>query len=184
VRHSRSPLIGVLSFAVVAMVTAARPAVATAQDDSKTIEAPPEAAANREVATRGLGALARPEVRIAFGVRRGAIQHLVTKSAFDDVYEAPDDPSELVTLVTVHRFGQRAPGGIRMFSNGTPPTLRPGPSEEPLRLGTHPTIVWDLAERVRIAFGGRARSLPMIDNGIDRPTAPTGALTIEFGDRK
>jgi hypothetical protein len=184
VSHSRLPLMCVLSFAVVATVTAARPAVATAQDDSSTIEAPPEAAANREVATRRLGALARPEVRIAFGVRRGAIQHLVTKSPFDDVYETPEDPPELVTLVTVHRFGQRAPGGIRMLSNGRPPPLRLGPSDQPLRMGTHPPIVRGLVERVRIAFGGRARALPMIDNGIDRPTAPIGALTIEFGDRK
>ena len=33
-----------------------------------------------------LDALACPESRIAFGIRRGAIQHVVTRSPFDDRY--------------------------------------------------------------------------------------------------
>jgi hypothetical protein len=37
---------------------------------------------------------------------------------------------------------------------------------------------------VRIAFGGRVQSTPMIDAGLERPTLPVGSLTIEFGDRK
>ena len=64
----RSPLMYVLSFAVVMTAAAARPAVATAQDVSPTIEAPPEAAASdREPFTRGLGALTRPDARSGRG---------------------------------------------------------------------------------------------------------------------
>jgi len=191
VSHLRSSLMWGVSLAVVATVAAARPAVATAQEVGSTIEqtAPDPATAAVDAPgygapmTRGLGALARPEARIAFGVRRGAIQHIVTKSPFDDVYGAPGDPSDVITLVTVHRFGQRASGGVRFLSNSGPPTM-PGPSEEPLRLRSHPPIVWNLAERIRIAFGGSARSLPMIDQGLERVTPPAGSLTIEFGDRR
>jgi hypothetical protein len=183
VENSRSPLMCVLSFAVVMTVAAARPAVATAQDVSPTIEAPPEAAASdREPLTRGLGALTRPDARIAFGVRRSAIQHVVTTSPFADVYGASVEAAEPVTIVTVHRFGQR-PGGARFESSAAPTTMRLGPSEQPLRVGPHP-IVWNLADRVRIAFGGSAQSVPVIDTGIDRAAVPIGGLTIEFGDRK
>jgi hypothetical protein len=184
VENSRSPLMCVLSFAVVMTVAAARPAVATAQDVSPTIEAPPEAAASdREPLARGLGALTSPDARIAFGVRRGAIQHVVTTSPFADVYGTAVEAAEPVTIVTVHRFGQRA-GGVRILSGGAPTTMRLGPSEQPLRVGPHAPIVWNLAERVRIAFGGSAQSAAMIDAGIDRASAPIGSLTIEFGDRK
>jgi hypothetical protein len=184
VENSRSPLMCVLSFAVVMTVTAARPAVATAQDVSSNIEAPLEAAASdREPRTRGIGTLA-PEARIAFGVRRGAIQRVVASSPFDDVYGMAVDPSETVTIITVHRFGQRAAGGVRVLSSDAPTAMRLGPSEAPFRIGPHPPIIWNLADRVRIAFGGGVRSMPMLDTGLDRPTAPIGSLTIEFGDRK
>ncbi len=176
----------VLSFAVVMTVTAARPAVATAQHASSSSEAPPPeaAASDREPLTRGIGALARPDARIAFGVKRGAIQHVVTSSPFDGAYGTTVDPSEPVTIVTVHRFGHRAAGGTRVLSGDAPTTMRIGPSEALFRVGPHPPIMWNLADRVRIAFGGGMRALPMIDTGIDRPTAPIGSLTIEFGDRK
>jgi hypothetical protein len=62
--------------------------------------------------------------------------------------------------------------------------MRLGPSEQPLRIGPHAPIVWNLAERVRIAFGGSAQSAPTIDTGIDRAGVPIGSLTIEFGERK
>ena len=89
--YSRSPVMCVLSFAVVMTVTAARPAVATAQHASSSSEAPPPeaAASDREPLTRGIGALARPDARIAFGVKRGAIQHVVTSSPFDGAYGTP-----------------------------------------------------------------------------------------------
>jgi hypothetical protein len=184
VENSRSPLMWVLSFAVVMTVAAAHPAVALAQDVSPTIEAPPEAAASdREPRTRGLGALTRPDARIAFGVRRGAIQHVVTTSPFADVYGTAVDAAEPVTIVTVHRFGQRG-GGVRMLSSAAPTTMRLEPSEQPLRIGPPAPIVWNLADRVRIAFGGSAQSAPVIDTGIERAAVPIGALTIEFGDRK
>jgi hypothetical protein len=183
VENSRSPLMCVLSFAVVMTVAAAHPAVALAQDVSPTIEAPPEAAASdREPRTRGLGALTRPDARIAFGVRRGAIQHVVTTSPFADVYGTAVDAAEPVTIVTVHRFGQRG-GGVRMLSSAAPTTMPLEPSEQPLRVGPHP-IVWNLTDRVRIAFGGSAQSAPVIDTGIERAAVPIGGLTIEFGDRK
>jgi hypothetical protein len=175
VRYSRS-LLYVLSFAVVAAVTAARPAVATAQD----VGSPEERV--REPAARALEALASSETRIAFGVRRGAIQHLVAKSPFDEIYDVAEDASEAFTMVTVHRFGQRA-GAVRVVPDA-PSTLRLGPSEEPFRIGPHPTIVWNLADRIRIAFGGRARSLPTVDPVLDRSGAPIGSITIEYGDRK
>ena len=181
--NSRSPLMCVLSFAVVMTVAAGHPAVAMAQDVSPTLEAPPEAAASdREPLTRGLGALTRPDARIAFGVRRGAIQHVVTTSPFADVYGTAVDAAEPVTIVTVHRFGQRG-GGVRMLSSAAPTTMPLEPSEQPLRVGPHP-IVWNLADRVRIAFGGSAQSAPVIDTGIERAAVPIGGLTIEFGDRK
>jgi hypothetical protein len=130
-----------LSFAVVLAVTTARPADATAQPDP-------------EPAPRSVQVLAAPNDRIAFGVRRSTIQHLVTTSPFDDVYATPLEQPDRVTLVTVHRFGQRA---------ATP---------------------WNLSERVRIAFGGRGQSTPIIYAGLERPTAAVGSLTIEFGDRR
>ena len=184
--YSRSPVMCVLSFAVVMTVTAARPAVATAQHASSSSEAPPPeaAASDREPLTRGIGALARPDARIAFGVKRGAIQHVVTSSPFDGAYGTTVDPSEPVTIVTVHRFGHRVAGGTRVLSGDAPTTMRIGPSEALFRVGPHPPIMWNLADRVRIAFGGGMRALPMIDTGIERPTAPIGSLTIEFGDRK
>jgi hypothetical protein len=183
VENSRSPLMYVLSFAVVMSVAVARPAVATAQDVSPTIEAPPEAAASdREPFTRGLGALRRPDARIAFGVRRGAIQRVVATSPFADVYGTAVEAVEPGTIVTVHRFGQRA-GSVRVL-NAAPAAMRLAPSERPFRIGPHAPVVWNLAERLRIAFGSGSQSAPMIDTGIDRAAVPIGSLTIEFGDRK
>jgi hypothetical protein len=63
------------------------------------------------------------------------------------------------------------------------PSMGLGPYEEPSRIGPHAPILWNLAERVRIAFGS-VRSASAIVTAIDRPTAPIGSLTIEFGDRK
>ena len=175
--HSRSLLMLVLSFAVVTTVTAARPAVATAQDSS------PPGEQNREPVARAFDALAHPDARIAFGVRRGAIQHLVARSPFEDVYAPGDDERGPVTLVTVHRFGQRG-GGVRVMANNAPSTLRRGPSEVPLRLSPHSPVMWNLADRIRIAFGARARSLPAIDPVMDRSVTPIGSIAIEFGDRR
>jgi hypothetical protein len=177
VRHSRSLLMLVLSFAVVTAVTAARPAVATAQDGSSPGQQ------NREPAARAFDALAGPDARIAFGVRRGAIQHVVARSPFEDAYAPGDDERGPVTLVTVHRFGQRG-GGVRVVSNQAHSTLRLGPSEVPLRLSPHPPVMWNLADRIRIAFGARPRSLQAIDPAMDRSVTPIGSVAIEFGDRR
>jgi hypothetical protein len=164
VRDERSPLMCVMSFAFVMAATAARPAVATAQDVPLNIEEPADAATaaaqlhrryrdQDHASAARLEVLARPDARIAFGVRRGAIRQIVAKSTFADVYEAAPSPWGIVTLVTVHRFGQRASGRIRVIAYDAPMTLRRGPSEEQLRIGAHPPIVWNLAERLRIAFG-------------------------------
>jgi hypothetical protein len=141
-----------------------------------------EAACTSQPMMREVDALACPEARIAFGVRRGAIQHIVTRSPFDDRYRIAAGAPDAITLVTAYRFGRRAAGGVRILSSEAP-SVGFGPSEQPVRVGPHAPIVWNLAERVRIAFGGRARST-VVDTGLDRPIAPAGSLTIEFGDRK
>jgi hypothetical protein len=185
VEQSRSPVMYLLSFAVVMTVTAARPAHATAQDVSTDIEAPPQAVASeREFVTPGLEGLAAPNARIAFGVRRGAIQHVVATSPFAEVYGTAAERPEPFTLVTVHRFGQRAAGGVRVLSSDAPTVMAAGPLEQPFRSGPYSAILWNLAERVRIAFGSGVQSTPVIDAGIERPIVPIGSLTIEFGDRK
>ena len=183
--QSRSPVMYLLTFAVVMTVTAARPAHATAQDVSTNIEVSPEAVAfERAFVTPGLEGLAAPTARIAFGVRRGAIQHVVATSPFAEVYGTGSERPEPFTLVMVHRFGQRAAGGVQVLSSDTPTAMAAGPLEQPFRSGPYPPILWNLGDRVRIAFGGGVQSMPMIDAGIERPTAPIGSLTIEFGDRK
>ena len=176
--HSRSPMVCLLSFAVALAVTTARPAHATAQDLKSDI------AADREPATRSVQVLASSTDRIAFGVRRSTIQHVVATSAFDDVYATPLEQPDRVTLVTMHRFGQRAPAGAVRVLPVPAADMRVEPGERPFGAGPYPPILWNLSERLRIAFGGRVQSTPMIDAGLERPTAAVGSLTIEFGDRK
>ena len=180
-KQSRSPLMWVLSFAAATTVTAARPAVATAQDLS-TIAMPAAEPGEDLTLAPGLDALGRAEDRIAFGVRRGAIQHVVARSPFEEAFDADDRPSGDVTIVTVHRFGQRARGGVHLPSRETPaPWL--APSEEPSQLGPQAPVIWNLSDHVRIAFGGRARPAT-VDPALERATAPIGSIAIEFGDRR
>jgi hypothetical protein len=178
VKQSRSPLMWVLSFAAATTVTAAHPAVATAQDIS-TIARPAE---DLESLAPGLGARGRAEGRIAFGVRRGAIQHVVAQSPFEEAFDADDRPSADVTIVTVHRFGQRARGAVQLLSRETPaPWLVPPAAS--LQLGPQAPVMWSLSDHVRIAFGGRARPTAL-DPALERATAPIGSIAIEFGDRR
>jgi hypothetical protein len=168
-------------------VTTARPADATAQprDSVRPDGAQLAQGSDREPATRSVQVLASSTDRIAFGVRRSTIQHVVATSPFDDVYATPLEQPDRVTLVTVHRFGQRAPGSaVRVLPGAPPADMRVEPGERPFGAGPYPPILWNLSERVRIAFGGRVQSTPMIDAGLERPTAAVGSLTIEFGDRK
>ena len=176
--HSRSPMMCLLSFAVALAAITARPADATAQDLTSDI------AADREPAPRIVQVLGSPNDRIAFGVRRSTIQRVVATSPFDDVYATPLEQPDGVTLVTVHRFGQRAPGGAVRVLLATPSDMRVESGERPFGAGPNPPILWNLSERVRIAFGGRVQSTPMIDAGLERPIEAAGSLTIEFGDRK
>ncbi len=180
-KQSRSPLMWVLSFAAATTVTAARPAVATAQDLS-TIAMPAAEPGEDLTLAPGLDALGRAENRIAFGVRRGAIQHVVARSPFEEAFDADDPPSGDVIVVTVHRFGQRARGGVHLLSRETPaPWL--APSEEPSQLGPQAPVIWSLSDHVRIAFGGRARPAT-VDPALERATAPIGSIAIEFGDKR
>jgi hypothetical protein len=182
VKQSRSPLMWVLSFAAATTVTAARPAVATAQDISTIAMPAAEPGEDLESLAPGLDALAHAEDRIAFGVRRGAIQHVVARSPFEEAYDADDRPSGDVAIVTVHRFGQRARGTVQLLSRETPaPPL--APPEEPLQLGPHAPVMWNLSDHFRIAFGGRARPAA-IDPALEHATAPIGSIAIEFGDRR
>jgi len=182
VKQSRSPLMWVLSFAAATTVTAARPAVATAQDISTIAMPAAEPGEDLESLAPGLDALAHAEDRIAFGVRRGAIQHVVARSPFEEAFDADDRPSADVTIVTVHRFGQRARGAVQLLSRETPaPWLVPPAAS--LQLGPQAPVMWSLSDHVRIAFGGRARPTAL-DPALERATAPIGSIAIEFGDRR
>ena len=181
-KQSRSPLMWVLSFAAATAVTAAHPAVASAQDISTIAMPAAEPAEDLESLASALGAPGRAEARIAFGVRRGAIQHVVARSPFEEAFDADDRPSRDVTIVTVHRFGQRARGGVQLLSRETPdPWL--APPEEPSQLGPQAPVMWNLSDHVRIAFGGRARPAA-VDPALERTTAPIGSIAIAFGDRR
>jgi len=172
----------VLSFAAATTVTAEHPAVAAAQDLSTIAKPAAESGEDLESLAPALGAPGRAEARIAFGVRRGAIQHVVARSPFEEAFDADDRPSADVTIVTVHRFGQRARGAVQLLSRETPaPWL--APSEESSQLGAQAPVMWNLSDHVRIAFGGRARPAAG-DPALERATAPMGSIAIEFGDRR
>lgn len=183
---SRSPMLCLLSFAVALAVIAARPGNAAAQSlDPVPLDGKDLAQGSDREPARSLSELAAPNARIAFGVKRSGIQHVVATSPFDDVYAGAAERPELFTLETVHRFGQRGRGGaIRVLPPDPPANMRIEPGERPLRIGPYPPILWNLSDRVRIAFGGGVRSTPTIDAGLERPTVPLGSLAIEFGDRK
>jgi hypothetical protein len=151
-------MLRVLPFAVALSAIAVCPAEMAAQslDSLRADTAHLTQNLDREPATH-FAELAAPDARIAFGVRHSTIQHVVATSPFDDGYAAAVEHPDTFTLQTVHRFGQ---------------------------VGPYPPVLWNLSDRVRIAFGAGVESTPMIDAGSERPTVPLGSLSIEFGDRK
>ena len=185
--ESRSPMLCLLSFAVALSITGALPAVAPRQTPDLVRPSGAHLAQGSDLspATRSLSALAAPDARISFGVRPGAIQHVVPASPFDDVYEATSVDPRVVTLVTVHRFGEHAAGGVTRVVPAYPRSeMRVDPTERPLRIGPSSPVLWNLSERVGIAFGVGMRPTAVNEAGLERSTTPLGSVTIEFGDRK
>jgi hypothetical protein len=179
----RSPVNPIASLVVALTLTAALPAIASAQG---TPGDPAPAPSRADALARTPSAwveLARSDGRIAFGVKGGGARRAVTVlTPFADVYRIV--PSSPVPFGSVHRFGQRGGGAIRVLPNRGNPLMRPWRGGDAMFVAGSPTpMLWNLSSQVRISFGAASRSIAPVDLDSERAPTPVGSVTVAFGSR-
>jgi hypothetical protein len=179
----RSPVNPIASLVAALTLAAGLPAIASAQG------APLDPAASRaDALARTPSAwveLARSDGRIAFGVKGGGARRAVTVlTPFADAYRI--SRSSPVPFGSVHRFGQRGGGAIRVLPNPGNPLVRPwrgGDGDAMFVAGSPTPMLWNLSSQVRISFGAASRSIPPVDLDSERAPTPVGSVTVAFGSR-
>jgi hypothetical protein len=179
----RSPVNPIASLVAALTLAAGLPAIASAQGTPLD----PAAAASRADAPARMPSawveLARSDGRIAFGVKGGGAHRAVTVlTPFADAYRIA--PSSPVPFGSVHRFGQRGGGAIRVLSNRDNSLVRPWRGGNGMFVVGSPTpMLWNLTSQVRISFGAASRSTPPVDLDSERAPTPVGSVTVAFGSR-